>query len=84
MRYTSQVVDSLDQQLNEVKPLLYAVLKMALTLETEEETEVQSQSQSHLITTLDDFLDQDPDQQLLIPLLPGIYKPVEMIARIYV
>ena len=44
MRYTSQVVDSLDQQLNEVKPLLYAVLKMALTLDPEEETETKSQS----------------------------------------
>ena len=82
MRYTSQIVESLDQQLNEVKPLLYAVLKMALTLKTDDETE--SEAQSHLITKLDDFLDHDPDQQLLVPLLPGIYKPIEMLARIYV
>ena len=42
LRYTSQVFESLDKQLNEVKPLLFAVLKMALTLKIENENKTES------------------------------------------
>ena len=74
------MVESLTYQLNEVKPLLYAVLKLGLVLNAEQE----KIPISHQIQKLDDFLKHDPNQELLMPLLPGIYKPVEMLARVYV
>ena len=80
LRNNNHVIEHLDKQLNEVKPLLYAVIKLTLTLHQESDFD----NDSHLFTNLDDFIKHDQSQKLLVPLLPGIYKPVEMIARLYV
>ena len=59
-------------------PLLYTVLKMALSSNP---NQLQS---SHTITGLDDFLRYDKDEELLREHYVDVYKTVEMIARLYV
>jgi len=70
----------LQLQLNEVMPLLFSSLKLVLAADPTTTLETM-----HLITQIDDFLSEDPQQKLLgSKHLPHIYKPVEMIARLYV
>ena len=56
LQSTFQVGASLNLQLNEVKPLLYAILKMSLAMNDDQFED------SHLITKLDDFLKIDKNQ----------------------
>ena len=61
-------------------PLLYTSLKLALAANNETDLETM-----HLIGNLDEFMKEDPQLELLDQRhLPGVYKPVEMIARLYV
>lgn len=69
----------MDTLLNEIAPLLYTCIKLALA--SSPETKLQSM---HLVDSLDSFREHDPDWKLLPDHLPGIFKPVEMIARLYV
>ena len=72
--------NDLKSQLNEILPLLYVCLKLALAQDKETNLET-----LHLITDLDEFLASDPKQELLnIRHLPAILKPAEMLARLYV
>lgn len=74
-----QIEVNADTLFNETAPLLYTCLK--LTLAGSPETKLES---LHLISSLDSFREHDSHWKLLVKHLPGIYKPVEMIARLYV
>ena len=67
-------------QLNEVIPLLYVSVKLSLAADPKTSLET-----LHLVGSLDDFRKEDPQMKLLgMNHLPAVYKPVEMIARLYV
>ena len=65
-------------QLNEVTPLLYTCLKLALA--GDPSTNLES---LHLIKSLDDFRMEDPAMNILKS-THKVYKAVEMLARLYV
>ena len=61
-------------------PLLFCCLKLALSGDKESDIE-----NLHLIGNLTDFRKSDPDMELLgTKHAIGVYKTVEMIARLYV
>lgn len=58
---------------------MFTCLKLALASDSKTDLET-----LHLVTSLDDFIKHDSQRNLLEVHLPAVYKPVEMIARIYV
>lgn len=70
---------NLENFLNEVSPLLFTCLKLALASDPKTSLET-----LHLVTNLDDFMQHDSARNLLETHLPAVYKPIEMIARLYV